>query len=221
MLEFMLARSDTAAKSTGPGPAKLVEGDTLNGFYGKVNSGDLIASADLFNLCKLSAGRVHPSADNLGWAKVSIDNTILYVALTPMRYELGWVDLNAANLISGNTTVNILGYKFKVRLLKGLNLQATTIPETDAHLSSLDTSEWNRIMYRLCGSSPLTTSRWLNYTNSDLITDTGYGSRTICAEMINNMTAFRGNTNITSVHGFASTNKGTNFGWRPVLELIQ
>lgn len=150
------------------------------------------------------------------WLNIIHNGKTLYIPKKPIRSNTNWSQLNAANLIYGSRTVDIGGKTYKVRLFTG----ATSDPAN----ASSPGGEWNAIMYKLWDSNPEGTANNLAmYTTAQLGQDSS-GRFCFCQETAASNSSncvLRGNPNIGSFSLTPKTNTSGNYGWRPVLELVE
>lgn len=137
------------------------------------------------------------------------------------------------------------GSEFIVRMMTGAS--ADPYPESDPLFFTDDMyqmdvgggSEWNELMYRVCADVPsdpatdgMTANRhggpqaganWAGISSNELGITTGYGRYAWCQEQSDTTSAYRV---IRGYHDLAGFNRltgsygGTNYGWRPALELV-
>lgn len=140
-----------AAADTGPGPQTLSIGDWDTGYFGRVSYLDLISYGSLASFLGITAGSTLATdvAGEKGWIKVALNGKVLYVALSPARYNLTYNNLYQAGAVFGTkdngpivptgatATNQYKPYVFNgnvtliPRILKGL-------PDTTAALPGLD-----------------------------------------------------------------------------------
>lgn len=207
-LLYMSQKLDSIQVS-GPGPMYLIGGDLNAGFCGELPSSDLIDTAALSSLLGFNSGSILNAAP--GWLKFSYEGTPLFIAKKPLRYNLSWISINTAGLVYGSRIITIAGNNYRVRLMLGGN--------TDP--ASGNGREWDKLIY------PITSERggqWANYSSSDLIFGSGSGRYTWCQEKIAGNTGnalCRGGASLTSFgSGNPASSSNSNYGWRPVLELV-
>ena len=144
------------------------------------------------------------------------------------------------------TIVTYSGYDFKVRLLTGSENNPAPLDAGNTYCGDDvgNASEWNDLMYRVhecipnCASpldcmggyteyhgGPQGGSNWVNYTNCDLLVESGCGdgSYTWCQETGNDTSrrVYRGYYGFAFFHTYPADHAYTGCGWRPVLELVQ
>lgn len=203
---------------TGPGPQSLLVGDHRTGFYGETLVEDLINSVDLAAAINLTEGFAMYSAEP--WLKFNQDGKTLFVSKKPMRRNVSWDAISAANAVYGGESGSVIttaqGDQFRVRLLTGGNGD----PSTAAG------GEWNRLLYPVHIEDPNGTGWGIGYTNADLILDqehpygrASWTQETPAADVNDRVT--RGNSGLTNYWVAAiSSSTSDAFGWRPVLEFI-
>lgn len=217
-------------------PTEIATDGTYS-FHGEIPANELINGPDLANKMKLRIG-IDYNIDE-PWLKFTklTDNgklTTMYVAKKPLKHSLSWGTLNRTNIVYGTKTVDIKGHSYKVRLMKGANVDPIVGIDSDYH-----GSEWNRMMLPIHENAinknwrhpdnvgPNDTFEFIHelgtgiskrYNDEDLLTDTNNGSWT--QETYHGSRVLRGGYGISS-KGWSSENADDRSrGWRPVLELI-
>lgn len=202
--------------------------------------GEIIASPELLgtaiaNQIGLTNGIAQH--DDAGWLVFDFEGKTLLVAKRPFRHSLSWIHINNANAIYGDREIIINGLSYKIRLLRGYNVD----PARTSGNKDIENSEWNRLFYPLVpepfkkpeggiSSEGIEFGSWADYTEEDLVTarDYGPGSVSWCQETdVGNGTwkAIRGGNNIGV--GLIRASRGTQtttsdyYAWRPVLELVR
>lgn len=216
--------------SGSPGSAVLIAGDTTAGYFGEIPMSELITGDALASKVGLSAGTSQFS-DTAGWLKFAYKDKIQFVAKKPLRYNLSWGDINSANVVYGDKTLEIGGLTYKVRLMKGANKDPA-----DAYNGSINHgSEWNKLMLSIHiqakdkswaypGNVEHDVPYWgTDFTDEDLLThkDYGNGSYSWCQEVTpssNRLT--RGGYGVSYSLDSVSSGVVSRCGWRPVLELV-
>ncbi len=198
-------------------------------WYGEVSAEELIDGAELASLLGLTAGYAQHS--DAGWLYVGLDGTELLIAKRPLRYDLSWDQINAANAVYGNRTVEINGQQYRIRLPKGANSDPTST-STGWDAPSTHGSEWNRIFYRLTNdayqdnrntkASETPFVHLAEYSESDLILDyrTGNGSYNWCQETAGSNRVIRGYSGVSNLGWNPPSRVNSYMGWRPVLERV-
>jgi hypothetical protein len=201
-------------KDYGPGPTTLLTGTPTLGYFGALTPAAFITGSALSALAGVAAGEVHSTTTD--WLKFSLDGKVVYVPKAPIRRVLTWDQLNAAGVVFGKE-VTFGGRRYKVRLMTG----------GDADPSSVAGGEWNKLMYGVCTGRPAGTLVLANFSNTELNVVTALkGNASICQEKSKTSAEHiqRGFTDIKSYGALAFTGargNGDNFGWRPLLELIE
>lgn len=144
--------------------------------------------------------------------------------------------------VEQDAQVTIDGKTYKVRLMKGVGADPTdSYDDADRGAAGAD-NEWNNLILPLHEKAPnnfnyasyadAPTDDWgINLTDVDLIThrDFGLGSYSWCQEtqdtILSDETSNirrvrRGGLGVSSLYAGPSSNVGTYYGWRPVLELV-
>lgn len=196
---------------------------------GEISAADFITGDALATSIGLTAGvSLHSTA---GWLKFKdpVDNRIKYVAKRPLRRSISWNQINAVGAAQGEQTVVIKGNTYKVRLLKGLS--TSTYTGSDA-FDPVEThgSEWNRLMYHISGkpfknvnnvltSEGIDEGDWAKYSEGDLLMNypDAYGA----ASWVYERGIYRGLSGVSRVGRASEGSETAQFGWRPVLELIE
>lgn len=218
---------------------ELISSDSGVDWYGELPSSEFITGDALATLTGITSGNSHNS--NIGWLHVVLDGKELFIAKRTIRYNISWNQLNEADLISGNTIVEILGNNYKVRLMECANtnpmpnVTGFDIPQTHG-------SEWNRIFYRLTNnvyrdenntkSSEGNFTQLANYSEGDLLLwwqngwpsgsyTTFNGNRTWCQETSQDeRVVYRGRLGVSRIDTTSPTFSSYTYGWRPVLEKV-
>jgi hypothetical protein len=205
-------------------------------FQGEVAQSDLITSAALVSALGMTAGGVIAANANVPWLKVTQDGITRYIAKKPFRNNLSWSALNDLGIATGTKTIQIGGRTYKVRLLKGSQMNGTSV--LPVNITSYDPpvsqySEWNTNLYHLfngvstdtkntMASEGLSVGDKAQYSEAQL----GFGNSepgqwTLCQELNTDGTAVcRGGFGISSHSGANASASSPTFGWRPVLELV-
>jgi hypothetical protein len=202
---------------------------TDTGYYGFVDSSELITGKKLIKKLKFDTGKDHNS--KTGWLKFYIGpnascNTsgkekIIFVAKKPLKSHISWEQLDYENLVEGNRSVRIKKQYYSVRLMsgKGVDLYGTN-------------SEWNELMYRVyqCNPDNKHKSNWEFFSDLDLSIGVGRGKWVWAAESVrrhsfrtNTPESFayaRGGRDIDTCKNFEDIDSYDDTGWRPVLEPI-
>lgn len=223
MLELLMGGS-TGGGGTPSEP--LLAGTYAKGWYGEVAAVDFITGDALASAIGLKAGTSVNSTSP--WLKFSLDNKTLYVAKKPFRY--GFAFGSAGSVIAGGITVTINSKTYKVRLLNGRGDNLTTAVASGYDTSATWNSEWNRLMYHVSGppfvsasnslaSEGISVGDWAQYSDADLgFTVTGNSS--FCQDKSNKGVVARGLNGVSYIYSVDRSDSGTNYGWRPCLELI-
>ncbi|QKE54465.1 hypothetical protein ACSA002_1510 [Salmonella phage vB_SalM_SA002] len=201
----------------------------LAGYYGLVPASDLITGGDLIAALPAFSGTNIIANYNAGWLKFLIDGKIIYVAKKPFKYYVSWDGVNTTatsnNRLTGKS-ITIGKYDYLLRSIKGLNGDSQAVPV------KTDNSEWNRLIYSvlspaISGQQVTGGVKWDNFTYADLGMGVNENGRsTICMELfIASGTIgylYRGDSN-DATNSSGETGKSTTssqYGWRPVLELV-
>ena len=223
--------------STVPGSTKLIGGNSQAGFYGEVPSDKFITGDELASRVGLTAGAIQFS--NEPWLKFSYNGKIEFVAKKPFRCFISKENLFEENLVYGDKLVEINGNKYKVRLFKG-KMENDGRDDWYRFKYNIDgeinyKSEWNSLMLPIHQNAPnnwknyynvkLPTENWnIGYTDRDLIThsDYGNGSFSLCQENgeDSSHSLIRGGYGVSYSSSVIVESGYSDYGWRPVLELI-
>lgn len=219
-------------KMKSPGNWLLLKGTLQQGWFGEVPAKDFITGDELAKKVGITAGTSQNS--DCGWLKFAYMGKVEFVAKKTIRHSISWDNINAANAVTGQRTIDIGGKTYKVRLLKG----KTEGKQDDIKSNSGDInkgSEWNKLMLPIHKNAP--TSEWkyknnvdsptenwnVRYTDADLFTEAsaGNGSRSWCQEYgSHGSRLFRGSDGVSDSNTFLPQNYDRLCGWRPVLELV-
>lgn len=211
-------------KKTIPGPTKLIGGNLQAGFYGEVPAKDLITGNELANFLGISAyGIKNP---NEPWLKFSYLGKVEFIAKKNFWIQT-WKSLENANAVFGNRTIDINGFKYKIRLMKAKN-EGKQGYRTDYKGSVLHESEWNRLMLPIHVNAPSNwafpdnvkspTEKWgKGYTNEDLGIDySGCWCQDEAEE--SGLRMHRGQK--SAISSSWSDYPEDHQNWKPVLELV-
>lgn len=201
---------------------------TTDAYLGEVAGADFITASALQTTLGITEGA--DIGSGVGWLKFNIDGKTLMVAKRSFRHNISWNHINSKGCVDGTKTVVIGGKTYKVRLMKGAEDDPTgwTTSLGQSNPPILKSSEWNRLMFRVSASNPGGASNWASFTDVELGVGSGAGSRTICKETIaeNGYCVGRGYPEIKWFN-YQQKSDGpdnsnfANFGWRPVLELVE
>jgi hypothetical protein len=190
---------------------------TDTGYYGLVESSDLITGDQLSEQLDFNAGISHNS--DCGWFKfyigpnASCNDTnhqkVIYVARMSLKHSISWNSINSANLITGNRTISIGDDLYRVRLLTG----GVTKPGAG--------SEWNELLYRVHKNNSNGQSKWDTYDNAGIGINVVDGWVSWTQEMdvaVPTRCVMRGYGGLAGWYTDTSSHSDPNRGWRPVLE---
>ncbi len=219
--------------------SNVIEGPPGVEFLGEVGVTGFINGTSLATQIGLTAGTAQFS--NEPWLHFVLDDVELYVAKKPYRHSVTWNHINTAGAVRGSKTVVINGKTYKVRLLKSV---ASGFYYTGGSQATFDPvaaykSEWNRLFYPIHSGnhtdannpSPVSGEgirfgTLAQYTDADLLVHNtaGNGSWSWCQETLRSNTAARvtrGHRGVSYVSWLTASSGSTNYGWRPVLELVE
>ncbi len=235
-ITFAIKDLDKAIAQLTKKPTEITT-DGIYTFHGEVPASELINGPDLANTMKLKAGTDYNIDEPwLKFTKLTENGklTTMYVAKKPLKHTLSWGTLNRADIVYGTKTVDIKGLTYKVRLMKGANIDPIVGINSDYH-----GSEWNRMMLPIHENAinknwkypdnvgPNDTAEFAHelgtgiskrYNDEDLLTDTNDGSWT--QETYHGSRVLRGGYGISSKGWNSESADDRSRGWRPVLELI-
>lgn len=207
----------------------LFAGNSDAGFYGEVEAVDFI---DMDEFKSKVGYSLFSFNSNTNWLMFSLDGKKILTTKKPIGHSVSWSNLETRNLVFGNKTIEIGGKTYAVRLFRGAENNPSN--NTDEDRDAIG-SEWNRLMLPISAEAPNSfkypkftgvTEDWgIGYSNADL----GQGSGSLgywnwCQETVgsdSSLRVIRGNYDgLSVVTGLHSNNKLSDYGWRPVLELI-
>jgi hypothetical protein len=210
--------------------ARIRYGKRKTPFLGEVSAADFISGNALASAIGLTQGTAQHS--DAGWLKFKdpVDGRIKFVAKRPLRRGLSWNAIDARGAAKGTRTVTINGQTYRVRLLKALGSLSTS-GKTGYDHPDTHGSEWNRLMYHISGkpfaninntlaSEGIDEGDWASYSETDLAmrnTTSGSGGANWAYEPAH----FRGHVGVSYLGTGPADNTHVNYGWRPVLELIE
>lgn len=222
-------------KMRSPGNWKLLNGTMQQGWFGEVSANDFISGDELARKVGITAGTSQNS--NCGWLKFAYMGKVEFVAKKTIRHSISWDNINAANAVTGQRTIDIGGKTYKIRLMKGKTEGKQNDSNSDnGHI--IMGSEWNKLMLPIHQKAPSNwvckfnvnspTKNWnVGYTDNDLLTtiDAGNGSLSWCQEYGKNTLRrlIRGGVDVSAADGsYRDPSEIGNYcGWRPVLELVR
>lgn len=227
----ILAKIDD--RSGSPGRKILLKGTMQQGWFGEVSASDFISGDELARKVGITAGTSQNS--NGGWLKFAYMGKVEFVAKKTIRHSISWDNINAANAVTGQRTIDIGGKTYKIRLMKG----KTEGKQNDQSSYNGDInkgSEWNKLMLPIHKNAPFNwaykdnvnspTENWnVGYTDVDLFTQNSAGNGTYswCQEygQSSGVRLDRGSGGVSNSHSDDPSYAGGNCGWRPVLELVR
>lgn len=178
-----------------PGSKVVIAGNPDYGFFGEVSAEELINGDDLCNLIGLTAGTSQNS--DAGWLKVIDGDKMLLIAKRTFRYSISRDAINDVRAAYGRI-ITIDDVKYIVRLLSG--------------------SEFTKLVRPLHEDY----GEWAQYTNADLNVVSGEGSYTWTSTPSSDGTNFLyyGRDSLATGYYANPSDSGSNFGFRPVLEVL-
>ncbi len=203
------------------------------GFIGEVSSADLITGSELAAALGLTAGISQFSDEPWLHFVDPVDRKTKYVAKKPYRRTVSWDHINAVDAVYGSRTIVINGKTYKVRLLKGsatdpyVGMNGSDTPGTHG-------SEWNRLFYPLVpnptnkpasgvSGEGIEFGSWADYTETELVMVRagGNGNANWCQEAQGTNPIYRGHLGVSYLHPRSASSADADYGWRPVLELVE
>lgn len=219
-------------KNTVPGPSSLIGGNSQAGFYGEVPTSEFITGDELARMIGLTAGTSQFS--NEPWLKFSYLGKTEFIAKKTFRHSISWDNLNDANAVFGNRTIDIGGKTYKIRLMKGKTEGKQN--DSSSYQGTINHgSEWNKLLLPIHENAPSSwkqprnvnspTENWdVGYIDNDLLTISSAenGFRSWCQEYGENTSyrLVRGSEDVSYSGGSPPSYYFRYYGWRPVLELV-
>ncbi len=230
--------------SGSPGPKDLIAGDMEEGFFGEVSASELITGDALASQVGISQGTSQYST--AGWLKFAYKDKILFVAKKPIRNSISWDAINTAKCVygdSGDKQIIVDGKTYKVRLMRALDPSINPKAAASAHSGNVNHgSEWNRLMCQIHEQAlnkswdypdnvesdigvlehNLGNGNQGMYNDADLGVASSDGGYSWCQEMGTTTSGrlFRGGGGVSGSNSNTSSDTTSNYGWRPVLELV-
>jgi hypothetical protein len=225
-----------AAETRGPGSNTFLFGDRELGLYDTISPDAFITSTNLNTLVGSAVTTVNTGV-NL-WYKYARRGKVYMVPNRVVGYGCGWNALQAKNLVDG-LVVQIAGYNWKVRLMRGWSEADSALALPSKALGSVDmgtytqTNEFNDFVYPMAAATP-PTQRLPNWEQTAV---TGLyntnGAVVVCVEKVleGDMIAARSFTAISTTertklagaafNSYSLASNTTILGWWPVLELVE
>ncbi len=220
---------------TGPGPECMsyTEADD-KGFFGEVPNTQLITTSNLTSQLGVTQGIAQNL--NVPWLKFWLDGRILYVAKKTIRHSISYNHLRDKGIIDGSKIITINGLQYRVGLLSGIDDGYDGNVSAGFNQPYSMRSEWTRLMYNV--SAEISDARyhkqgqigdnWVEYPQDDSpngLNITAGNGRFNWSRDLNptnsTQVVLRGSASVVNMFMHASSSANTNYGWRPVLELIQ
>lgn len=186
------------------------------------------------NITPFVAGQVieirNTDADNaykLRWREVDTATEKLLIADRNILHSVSWDDLNAQGLVTGKE-ITIDGQQYKLRVMTGGSDNRNT---SDAYAGGTPTAnEWDQIIsgeVNYAGlPKPTATDLTFNTANLNGVHNqfwNWYNVYSWAQEIYTrngNNRALRGRNSVRYWVGYPLSNRGTDYGWRPVLEVL-
>lgn len=222
-----------AAETRGPGSNVFIFGDRELGLYDILSVDSFITAANLNTLVGSPVGNVYANSQ---WFKYARRGKVYMVPEHALGNNTGYNTLAAKGLIDG-VVVQIAGYNWKVRLMRGWNESDSAVALPSKTLSTFDTTaytqtcEFNDFVYPMAAATPATQRlpNWLQLTVASLYS-TGYfilcqektieGDTCLVRYMSGISTSERTKLSAANV-AQTLTASTTTFSWWPVLELVE
>lgn len=176
-------------------------------FLGERQPSEVISGSALAELVGLTAGTAFN--DDSGWLHFLVDGQELYIAKKPFRHSVSWDQLDTQGIVYGRDIYEYEGKAFRVRLLTG----------GDADPASGPGGEWDNVLRLILAGRGMA-----DYTIADLGVGSGIsGHRSWMQEAFSvgiTNRLWRGENRFDGYSGGSRTSATSNYGWRPVLEVI-
>lgn len=210
-----------------PRPAKPWRIDSDPGSFGSV--GDIASFSTLTDMSKWKVGST-PAADanKLHWHKIQEGNKTLFICDRVILVNVSWDTLNAAGYVTG-TQITIDGQPYLCRLIKGGNNYRTG---TDAYSGGVLPNEWDSYITNEgnIAGIPTPTAADLDTTLNATDRDSAHNRFWNWAGVYSwAQETYTGNSSTRALRGHYSARRWAytsssdvypNYGWRPVLELL-
>ncbi|MCY1280961.1 hypothetical protein D9M68_18740 [compost metagenome] len=196
-----------------PGPSVPIAGTLLNGFFGEVTQEELISYVELRNVSDTGLLGNYIANDQATWLKFTVDGKVLFVSKSPIINSVSWNELDNSGVIDGSFELYAADHKFKLKLLTGLQENASSLTAG---------GEWDSTILNVL-AAPYGTAEWWNYTVADLGFGTGAGVYSYCLEQSPGNITYavgRGGSTGNVITQVIKTSGGSSWGWRPVLEWV-
>lgn len=216
-------------KGIGPDPGTWSWSGAKGELLGVVTSDQLIDGASLTTLAGITQGTA--INNTAGWLHFNFRDKELYVAKMPLRHSITFKHLSDLNLVDGSKIIDIAGISYKLRLLRGQNIETFAGARTSDGPTTYY-SEYNKLMYlasngtftnavKILAREGISTSELGGFTEAQLGTGGSLlGRYNWVIEHDSTNASFRGGPNITTIWYNAIGTIGTDLGWRPVLERV-
>ena len=231
-----------AVRHRGHGPTELLTGDYQLGYFGKISAQEFCGTADLRRAIGIGGGTVTEYVP--GWHKFVRNNKILFIPDKVLVKNVAWSQFYAAGAVYGkddtgpaaspsnkvqDAKITIGGYTYRIRLPKGISEDGIDGGNGSTNVAGPGTiCEYNDLVYPLMSFTPPGQRLY----NVQQVTPLAFGMPStvygiLCQELVTDNPArniHRG-TSVASRDGAASYSSTpiavANFGWLPVLELIE
>lgn len=220
MIEILLNEIGVVAELPDgiPGPAAVTAGDSNNGYFG------VVPSREFINTSKLSAltgiGGVTKLA-NPDWIKVAYKGRTVFYPVQCIKDTITYEQLAKAGCVYGGMNIRIRGHLYRVRLVQSTVTNPYTQGASTAPTQMKD-SEWSHSVLRMCDVTTNADggSKYASFTAAQLGLNAGVSTIT--------QSDSSGGSNVMGVGGASpaavvlipKTSFGSNYGWRPFIELV-
>lgn len=223
---------------SGPGPKTLSRGDTTFGFFGEVDSSELIAPGDLVTTFLSSYSTFDVAPVTTKWLKFIVNGKVLFTPFVQACTNVSWNNLYDAGLVYGtgdnglyptatptpqDKTITVGEDVFKIRLGTTAN-EDPTVDASGQYVSTTTQSELIMLFAALCrdvpSGKPTHIPSWNLYSSDTFEGIGGYiwGMNTIGADTT--QTPRLMSVNLIQVSSSTKTTVARTHQWRPVLELV-
>lgn len=214
---------------SGPGPKTLLQGDSLRGYFGVVDSAELFTHKALVDTLFLKGTKPTLSPGTEGWHKFFYQGRVLYFPLTAVGYTIAWQTLYQEGLVYGADgpgaypapvgspidqgrivtaeSVNEGKFYYRVRLPslgKDPISAANPLPATEYAGSELEM--FNYLYNRKWAS--MTGAGWTTY----MLTQQSAVTNTASVKLVTG--------SLSTTAGIPKTTANASYCWFPVIELV-
>lgn len=184
-------------------------------------------------MCGLTAGIAFNNESP--WLKFKHQGKWLFIAKKPYRHSLNWKHLDELSMVKGDKTLTIGGLKYRIRLIRGADVDPAKATHNSSNPVGTRNSEWAVLLGRVVSQFTYVgaPSKWWDYDQAEVTAQGGpgnYGTSNLCLEnsawgqsntSASGYIVLRGYTGVNNYYVTLNTNGSSYSGWRPVLELIE